>query len=102
MDYDEVCVEWLLLLLCVEWQVKTGKNRTTRTDREEPNPVVEEPATFSPAEEKNYSEGDEYPAHTNGPEDEIDNTDEFLAFSAVAVDSLGGKRLCFPGSYTRL
>ncbi len=53
---------------------------------------VEEPATFSPAEEENYSEGDEYPAHTNGPEDEIDNTDEFLAFFAEAVDSLGGKR----------
>jgi hypothetical protein len=28
-----------MLLLCVERQVKTGKNRTTRTDREEPNPV---------------------------------------------------------------
>ncbi len=38
---------------------------------------VEEPATFSPAEEENYREGDEYPAHTNGPEDEIDNTDDF-------------------------
>jgi hypothetical protein len=42
-----------MLLLCLDWQaivaqrgemlerqVKTGKNRTTRTDREEPNPVL--------------------------------------------------------------
>ncbi len=43
---------------------------------------VEEPATFSPAEEENYSEGDEYPAHTNGTEDEIDNTDDFPAYPA--------------------
>ena len=43
-----LCVDWQaivaqrgeMLLLCVERQVKTGKNRTTRTDREEPNPVL--------------------------------------------------------------
>ncbi len=49
-----LCVGWQaivvqrgkMLLLCVEWQVKVGKNRTTRTDREEPNPVC---ATKPPA-----------------------------------------------------
>ncbi len=29
-----------MLLLCVERQVKAGKNRTTRINREEPNPVI--------------------------------------------------------------
>ncbi len=35
----------------------------------------EEPAAFFPVEEDNYSDGDDYPAHRNGPEDNIDNTD---------------------------
>jgi hypothetical protein len=43
-----LCVDWQaivaqrgeMLLLCVERQVKVGKNRTTRTDQEEPNPVL--------------------------------------------------------------
>ncbi len=29
---------------------------------------IEEPASFSPAEEDNYSDGDGYPAHRDGPE----------------------------------
>ncbi len=35
----------------------------------------EEPAAFSPVEEDNYSDGDDYSAHRDGPEDNIDNTD---------------------------
>jgi hypothetical protein len=35
----------------------------------------EEPAAFFPVEEDNYSDGDYYPAHRDGPEDNIDNTD---------------------------
>ncbi len=60
-------------------------------DYEEP----EEPAAFSPVEEDNYSDGDDYPAHRDGPEDNNENTDEFPAFSAEAVDSVGGKRSRF-------
>ncbi len=52
----------------------------------------EEPAAFSPLEEENYSEGDAYPAHGDGPEDQNENTEEFPAYSAEAVDSVGGKR----------
>ncbi len=52
----------------------------------------EEPAAFSPLEEENYSEGDDYPAHGDGPEDQNENTDEFPADSAEAVDSVGEKR----------
>ncbi len=33
------CAAREMLFLCVERQVNAGKNRTTRTDREEPNPV---------------------------------------------------------------
>ncbi len=54
---------------------------------------IEGPATFSPAEEDNYSDGDGYPAHRDRPEDINENTDEFPAYSAEAVDnSVGGKR----------
>jgi hypothetical protein len=56
---------------------------------------IEEPATFSPAEEDNYSDGDGYPAHRDGPEDNNENTDEFPAYSAEAVDSVSGKRSLF-------
>ncbi len=35
----------------------------------------EEPAAFFPVEEDKYSDGDDYPAHRDGPEDNIDNTD---------------------------
>ncbi len=52
----------------------------------------EEPAAFSPLEEENYSEGDDYPAHGDEPEDQNEKTDEFPADSAEAVDRLGGKR----------
>ncbi len=52
----------------------------------------EEPAAFSPVEEDNYSDGDDYPAHRDGPEDDNENTDEIPAYSAEAVDSVGGKR----------
>ncbi len=52
----------------------------------------EKPAAFSPLEEENYSEGDDYPAHGDGPEDQNENTEEFPAYSAEAVDSVGGKR----------
>jgi hypothetical protein len=52
----------------------------------------EEPAASFPLEEENYSEGDDYPAHGDGPEDQNENTEEFLAYSAEAVDSVGGKR----------
>ncbi len=51
---------------------------------------VEEPATFSPAEEDNYSNGDGYPAHRDEPEDDIDNTDDFPAYPAEGADSVGG------------
>ncbi len=57
-------------------------------DNDEP----EEPAAFSPLEEENYNEGDDYPAHRDGPEDQNENTDEFPANFAEAVDSVGGKR----------
>ncbi len=57
-------------------------------DYEEP----EEPAAFAPVEEDNYSDGDEYPAHRDGPEDNNENTEESPAYSAEAVDSVGGKR----------
>ncbi len=53
---------------------------------------IEEPATFSPAEEDNYSDRDGYPAHRDGPEDDIDNTDDFPAYPAEGADSVGGKR----------
>ncbi len=53
---------------------------------------LEEPAAFSPLEEENYSKGDDYPAQGDGPEDQNDNTDEFPANFAEAVDSAGGKR----------
>ena len=56
---------------------------------------TEEPAAFSPLEEENYSEGDDYPAQGDGPEDQNDNTDEFPANFAEAVDSAGGKRSRF-------
>ncbi len=49
----------------------------------------EEPATFSPAEEDNYSDGDDYPAHRDGPED---NIDDFPAYPAEGADRVGGKR----------
>ncbi len=52
----------------------------------------EEPAAFSPLEGENYSEGDDYPVHGDGTEDQNENTDEFPADSAEAVDSVGGKR----------
>ncbi len=52
----------------------------------------EEPAAFFPVEEDNYSDGDDYPAQGDGPEDQNDNTDEFTANFAEAVDSAGGKR----------
>ncbi len=52
----------------------------------------EEPATFSPAEEDNYSDGDDYPAHRDGPEDNIDNTDDFPAYPAEGADRVDGKR----------
>ncbi len=52
----------------------------------------EEPAAFSPLEEENYSEGDDYPAQGDGPEDQNDNTDDFSADFAEAVDSVGAKR----------
>ena len=52
----------------------------------------EEPAAFSPIEEENYSEGDDYPAQGDGPEDQNDNTDDFPADFAEAVDSVGAKR----------
>ncbi len=51
---------------------------------------IEEPATFSPAEEDNYSDGDGYPAHNDEPEDDIDNTDEFPAYPAEGADMSGG------------
>ncbi len=35
----------------------------------------EEPAAFFHVEEDNYSDRDDYPAHRDGPEDNIDNTD---------------------------
>jgi hypothetical protein len=35
----------------------------------------EEPAAFSPVEKDNYSDGDDYPARRDGPEDNIDNID---------------------------
>jgi hypothetical protein len=52
----------------------------------------EEPALLSPLEEENYSEGDDYLAHGDGPKDQNENTEEFPAYSAEAVDSVGGKR----------
>jgi hypothetical protein len=52
----------------------------------------EEPAAFSPLEEENYSDGDDYPFHGDGPEDQNENMDEFPAYSAEAVGSVGGKR----------
>ncbi len=40
VDWQAIVAQrWKMLLLGAELQVKTGKNRTTRTDREEPNPV---------------------------------------------------------------
>ncbi len=53
---------------------------------------IEEPASLSPAEEDNYSDGDGYPAHRDGPEDDIDNTDDFAAYTAEGADMSGGKR----------
>ncbi len=35
----------------------------------------EEPAAFFSVEEDNYSDEDDYPAHRDGSEDNIDNTD---------------------------
>ncbi len=35
----------------------------------------EQSARFSPVEEGNYSDGDDYPAHRDRPEGNIDNTD---------------------------
>ncbi len=52
----------------------------------------EEPAAFSPIDEENYSNGDDYPAQGDGPEDQNDNNDDFPADFAEAVDSVGGKR----------
>ncbi len=57
----------------------------------------EEPAVFSPIEEENYSKGDDYPAQGDRPEDQNDNTDDFPANFAEAVDSVGGKRSHFFG-----
>ncbi len=48
---------------------------------------IEEPATFSPAEEDNYSDGDGNPAHRDGPEDDIDNTDAFPAYPAEGAET---------------
>ncbi len=56
-------------------------------DYEEPK----EPVAFSPVEKDNYSDGDDYPAHRDGPEDNNENTDEIPAYSVEAVDSVGGK-----------
>jgi hypothetical protein len=42
----------------------------------------EEQAAFSPVEEDNYSDGDDYLAHRDGPESNNENTDEFPAYSA--------------------
>ncbi len=55
----------------------------------------EEPPTFSPAEEDNYSDGGDYPAHRDRPEDNIDNTDDFPAYPAEGADRVGGKRSQF-------
>ncbi len=55
----------------------------------------EEPAAFFPIEEETYSEGDDYPAQGDEPEDQNDNTDDFSADFAEAVDSVGGKRSQF-------
>ncbi len=52
----------------------------------------EEPAAFFPLEEETYSEGDDYPAQRDEPEDQNESTDEFPANFAEAVDSVGGKR----------
>ncbi len=52
----------------------------------------EELATFSPAEEDIYSGGDDYPAHRNGPEDNINNTDDFTAYPAEGSDMARRKR----------
>ncbi len=52
----------------------------------------EEPAKFSPAEEDNYSDGDDYPAQRDGPEDNIENTDDFPAYPAEDADRVDGKR----------
>ncbi len=51
----------------------------------------EEPAAFSPIEEEKYSERDDYPVQKDGPEDQNDNTDDFPADFAKAVDSVGAK-----------
>ncbi len=53
---------------------------------------TEEPAAFSPLEEENYREEDDYPAHGDGQEDQNENTDEFPANFAEVVDSIDGKR----------
>ncbi len=55
----------------------------------------EEPAAFSPLEEENYSEGDDYPAQANGTEDQNDNTNDFPAYPAEGSDSVWGKRSHF-------
>ncbi len=52
----------------------------------------EEPAAFSPVEEDNYSDGDDYPDHKDGPEDNNENTDDFPAYPAEGSDRVGGKR----------
>ena len=52
----------------------------------------EEPARLSPADMDNSAEKDDSPAHGDGPEDQNENTDEFPANFAEAVDSAGGKR----------
>ncbi len=51
-----------------------------------------DPAAFSLVEEDNYSDGDDYPAHRDGPEDKNENTDKFPAYSVEDVDRVGGKR----------
>ncbi len=53
----------------------------------------EEPARFSPVEEDIYSGEDDYPAHGDGPEDNIPITDVFPAYPAEGADMEGRKRL---------
>jgi hypothetical protein len=51
-----------------------------------------EPASFDPVEIDNCVEEDDYPAHGDGPEDNIPVTDDFPAYPAEGSDMAGWKR----------
>jgi hypothetical protein len=93
----------------VESQVKAVKNRTTRTNREEPTPVTgnytswrdekelvdlepEEPASFLPVEDKLSVEDYDTPAHGDAPASNIVVDTEILVHLAEGYNVAGQKR----------